>query len=238
MRKVLFYFLFPFAGTTFCIAQENSNVSKYADATLAVGDMEGTLSLSYYRSWMLGAKRKFEIGLGGRFTTYIARNQYYVTAPARLTSGSTGPGVLFKENIEENMDTFLIKSPQVNALNIAVNLGYHFSQKFMAGFNIDLIGFSFGGSTRGNYINGIYGQMGDGSPTSFNVLLISDNDRGTLNSEFYGKYFFNDTWGLKGGVQFLFTEYTTDEKLQQFPEPNDRFRNKSLMICLGATYKF
>jgi hypothetical protein len=79
--------------------------------------------------------------------------------------------------------------------------------------------------------------MEDGKPTAFNVLLISDNDHGTLNSELYAKYYFNEDWGIKIGAQFLFTEYTTDTEVQQFPEPNDRFRNKSLMLAIGVIRK-
>ena len=108
----------------------------------------------------------------------------------------------------------------------------------MVRFNIDAIGFSFGKSTTGNYINGAQGSVESSQPTAFNVLLISDNDRGSLNSAFFGRYLLNKKWGIKGGVQFLFTEYTTDTEVQQFPEPNDRFRNKSLMFMLGASYKF
>ena len=79
--------------------------------------------------------------------------------------------------------------------------------------------------------------MENAKPTSFNILLISDNDRGSLNSELYGKYYWNEKWGVKLAAQFLFTEYTTDTEVQQFPEPNDRFRNKSLLIAAGISYK-
>jgi len=89
----------------------------------------------------------------------------------------------------------------------------------------------------GNYINGTQTAVENSKPTAFNVLLISDNDRGSLNSELYGKYYLNDTWGIKLGVQFLFTEYTTDTEVQQFPEPNDRFRNKSLLLAFGIVCK-
>ena len=118
-----------------------------------------------------------------------------------------------------------------------MNLRYRFNKKFLIGFNIDAIGFSFGSSKKGNYINGVEGGMTKAKPTSFNILLTSDNDRGSLNSEFYGKNALNNTWGLKLAAQFHFTEYTTDVKVQQNPEPNNRFRNKSLMIALGVTYQ-
>jgi hypothetical protein len=79
--------------------------------------------------------------------------------------------------------------------------------------------------------------MESAKPTSLNLLLVSDNDKGSLNSELFARYLIGEKWGIKGGVQFLFSEYTTDTELQQFPEPNDRFRNKSLMFSAGVSYK-
>jgi hypothetical protein len=205
--------------------------------TTAIGHTQASVSALFLHDWELWKSKKFAIGAGMRFTSYFAANQYYITAPAELTSGSTGPFVIFKENIDSNIDTFLIKSPQVNLLNLVVNLRYKFNEKVTVGFNIDVIGLSFGGSTRGNYINGVEGAMENAEPTTFNILLISDNDRGSLNSELYGKYYWNEKWSLKLGAQFLFTEYTTDSEVQQYPEPNDRFRKKSLMMAVGVTYK-
>lgn len=225
--KIRFSILLSLAATI-AIAQK-----KQFDITGAVGSYEGSLSAMYTYAWQLGAKKKFELGIGARFTSYIGQNQYYITAPAKLTSGSTGPLVIFKENIAANIDTFLIQSPQVNALNVAMHLGYQINSRFAMGFNIDAIGFSVGGNQAGSYINGVFGQQEQAKPTAFNLLLISDNDLGTLNSELFVKYQLKEKWGVKGGLQFLFTEYTTQTKVQQLPEPNDRFRDKSLLIAFG-----
>lgn len=210
---------------------------RYGDVTIGVGSFQGSFSFSYGHDWRLGKKQKFGIGVGGRFTSYFGSNQYHRTAPAKLTSGSTGPGVLFKDDITANIDSLLISSPQVNLLNAFINLSYEVSPKILVGFNIDAIGFSFGGSKQANYINGASGNVTQASPTAFNLLLVSENDLGSLNSELYMKYLVKERWSVKGGVQFLFTEYTTVTKIQQFPEPNDRFRNKSLMLALGVSYR-
>jgi hypothetical protein len=218
-------------------AQSLPSHYQFADIDLAIGKTEGTVAFSFNYDKGLGLNKKIVLGFGARLTTYLGKNQYYVTAPARLTSGSTGPGVLFKENITANMDTFLIKSAQVNSINLFITLGYNFSKKLMLRFNIDAVGFSFGKDVTGNYINGAQGSVEVASPTPFNVLLISDNDKGSLNSQLLARYLVNDKWGIKGGVQFLFTEYTTGDEVQQFPEPNDRFRRKSLMISAGVSYQ-
>lgn len=219
-------------------AQTDDGVSKFGELDLAVGNTEGSLSMSFSFDKGVGKNKKLVLGIGGRITSYLGKNQYYATAPAKLTSGSRGPLVLFKENINANMDTFLVKSAQVNAVNLIITLGYNFSEKLMIRFNIDAIGFTVGKKTNGNYINGFQGAMESAQPTVFNLLLISDNDRGSLNSQLFVRYLLNGTWGVKAGFQFLFTEYTTDSEVQQLPEPNDRFRNKSFMFCAGVSRKF
>lgn len=218
-------------------AQVAGAYTKFAEVDAAIGDTEGSAALSFNIDHALGKNRRIVVGLAARFTAYLGKNQYYITAPAALTSGSTGPGVIFKENIEANIDTFLIRDAQVNALNLAVTLGYNFSERLMLRFNIDAVGFSFGKSTTGNYINGSQGAVESSSPTAFNALLISDNDKGSLNSAFFARYLVGEKWALKGGLQFLFTEYTTDTAVQKLPEPNDRFRNKSLMFMIGLARK-
>ena len=209
--------------------------NRFADATFAIGNYEGSLSLLFIHNWRLGATRNLGIGLGGRITSYRGANQYYITAPAKLTSESTSPLIFFKQNVAANIDSLLVKSPQSTSVNASINIDYRLSAKVIIGFNIDAIGFSFGPKQRGNYINGYQGKNTEGSPTSFNVLLISDNDRGSLNSELYGKYQFNARWSVKVGAQFLFTEYTTITSVQEFPSYNDRFRNKSLLFAMGLS---
>ena len=231
--KTFVLIIFSFAS----ICASAQRTSNYADATVGVAKYQGSLALSFVHRWHFGENRKLGIGIGGRFTSYLAANQYYITAPSKLTSGSTSPLIIFQDNITANIDTFLVKSPQVNSLNASINIDYQVAKKITVGFNIDAIGFSFGGSRNGNYINGPTGKMTNATPTAFNILLISDNDRGTLNSEFFAKYFLTEKWSLKLGAQFLFTEYTTATKVQQFPEGNDRFRNKSLLLCVGVSLK-
>jgi len=218
-------------------AQAFRSYLKFAEVDAALANSEGSLSVAFNAEKGFGKHRKFVIGFGGRFSAYVGRNQYYITAPAKLTSGSTGPGVIFKDNIEANIDSLLVKNAQVNAFNLFLTLGYNFSDRLMVRFNIDVIGFSFGKSTTGNYINGSQGAVESAKPTPFNLLLISDNDKGSLNSEFFVRYLLNERWGVKAGLQFLFTEYTTSSDVQQFPEPNDRFRNKSLMPMIGICRK-
>jgi len=219
-------------------SQQQSRRESFGEISLAAGSYRGSISLSYLNNWRLGEKRRFGVGIGLRATSFFGANLNYITAPARITSESTSPLIFFKESIAENLDTLLIQSPQVNFVNLMVNLEYRILPKLTVGFNIDAFGFSLGAKTRSNFMSNNHGKNVDANPTPFNILLISDNDRGSLNSELYLKYFFSDKWSLKGGAQFLFTEYTTEVEVQEIPEKNDRFRNKALMLGIGIARKF
>jgi hypothetical protein len=225
-----------FASVAKTQGQHHPN-EKLLEFTAGAGSFRGSFSLAYFQTVKLGQANRFGIGAGLRLTSLVGANLYYITAPAELTSGGTSPLILFKENIAANIDSLLIKTPQVNSLNLLINIQYQVSERITAGFNIDLAGASFGKRTRGNYINGYSGKNTQAEPTPLNLLLISDNDRGSLNSEFYGRYSLNTRWNIKTGIQFLFTEYTTVTKAQVSPKENDRFRNKALLFAAGITYK-
>lgn len=210
------------------VAQEKS--VNYGSLTGAIGSRQGSFSVDFFRLWKLGKPGKIEIGAGVRFSSYFGAEKYYSSAPANLAGD------------ENKTDSVRFEKAQVNALNLAINLGYRVSKRIGLGFNIDALGFSFGGQQAGTYINGNQSQNTpitiEAKPTSFNILLVGNNDHGMLNSEFYARYFFSDQLALKVAFQYLFTEYTTDTLVQQQPEPNDRFRNKSSMVSIGVTKRF
>ncbi len=237
MKKLLMITL-VFVLSTKLHAQKGKAVDKSASFSAAFGTSEFSTALAYQHLWKLGKKQKFGIGAGIRLTNYFGTNKYYTTAPAKLTSGKTGPGVFFAEDIPANIDSVLFKKSQANALNLSINFDYNIYKKISLGFNIDAIGFTFGGKQSGSYLgNNGSGVATTAKPTTFNLLLVSDNDLGSLNSEFYARYKFNEKWGAKAGFQFLFTEYTTITKVQTTPggQKNDRFRNKSSAISFGVT---
>ena len=137
-----------------------------------------------------------------------------------------------------NLDTVSFASSQVNFLNTGIYLAYtlpFLRDKIDFGINIDALGFSFGEKQQGVYKN----NNVSANPTRFNVLLISDSDLGSLNSEWYLRYKVSNKWALKAGYEFLFTEYTTDSKIQRIAnsaDTNDRFRLKSPMIMIGIQF--
>ena len=217
-------------------------IDNFVELTAGIGSSQGTGSLAYVYNWKVGKRKRWELGLGARFTSYFGSSLYFRTAPAKLTSGKTDPTALFTKDIDVNIDSVLFPKAQVNSLNLSLNFGYNFSKKFSAGLTIDAIGFSFGKKQNGTYYGNNFatGIPVTAKPTSFNLLLISDNDKGSLNSELFARYKWNDSWGVKLGLQFFFAEYTTDKQVQTTPggDKNDRFRKKMAGVGIGVTYNF
>jgi hypothetical protein len=123
-----------------------------------------------------------------------------------------------------------------NSLNASIYLNYAFTKKWEVEFNIDAIGFSFGNAVNAQYQSSkrtVESINQTASPTSFNLLLISDNDLGNLNSEIKIKYYFRTNWAINIGGTFIFNEFTTSNKLFK---DNDRFRQKSFVPMIGISY--
>ena len=244
MKKVIFTtFLFVLiSGIAIAQQKKTRAVDNFVDVTAGIGSSQFTGALSYVYNWKVGKRKRWELGLGARFTSYFGSNLYFRTAPAKLTSGKTDPTVLFTDDIDVNIDSVLFPKAQVNSLNLSLNFGYNFSKKFSAGLTIDAIGFSFGKKQNGIYYGNNFatGVPVTAKPTAFNVLLISDNDKGSLNSELFARYKWNDSWGVKLGLQFFFAEYTTNTEVQTTPggDKNDRFRKKMAGVGIGVTYNF
>jgi hypothetical protein len=217
-------------------------INQFADVAGTIGSSQGTAALSYIYNWRLGKKRKWEAGLGVRWTSYFGTKKDFTTAPARLARSTTTPFIIvFAGQKTQNWDTLTVQRPFINSVNLSANFGYNFSEKWSVAFNIDLIGFSFGRKGSGILTsNGITRNEPDAKPTSFNVLLTGDNDYGSLNSEFFVKYKLNGRWGLKAVYGFYFGEYKTSTVKQTAPDGTivDRFRVKANTLGIGASYHF
>jgi hypothetical protein len=224
-----------------CVFAQSKTTHKSASLSFAFGEKQFSIASMYQHVWLLGKKKRLGIGTGARLTNNFLNSQNFTTAPAKLTSGKQGPAVFFADDIPQNIDSFALGKAQLNSLNLSINFIYKITNQFTAGFNIDAIGFTFGQKQKGVFIGnaGIATAIA-AKPTTFNALLVSDNDLGSLNSELFVQYNVNKHWGAKLGFQFLFAEYTTDSKVQTTPsgDKNDKFRVKSSSLSLGATYNF
>ena len=240
MQKLICSLIFIGLATTQSLAQTteptpSTRWKQYYELSLSGGNQQFASALSWSHLYGVGEKKKFRVGYGLRYTGYWSNNKEFITAPAKLTSKQEGPQVLFSETFEENLDTFKVGKSQVNAINAAIYLQYDFSPKFQVGFNIDAVGFSFGKKVNGSITSSLIGSTihPSAKPTPFNLLLVSDNDIGSLNSELYARYFFHKKWAIKAGASFLFVEYQTSTKDLL---DNDRYRNKSLTAMIGIVF--
>lgn len=216
----------------------------YFDAAIAIGNKSFSGSLGWSHLHGIGKKKqRLNVGYGVRYTSFVAANKYYTTAPSKYTSTTQSLGTIFSETIQENIDTITTATALTHSLNLALYIQYTLSPKFDIGCNIDLFGLSFGPSKQFNIISSVYdaGQapVQQGSPTTLNLLLTSDNDIGSLNSEFFVRYRLTPKISLRGGYAFFFSEYSTDKDLS-FDDGrivNDRYRFKAPMGFVGVSFK-
>lgn len=182
------------------------------------------------------------MGLGLRWTSYVGTKSDFATAPARLARSNSTPFlIVFAGQETQNWDTLTIQRPFINSLNLTANFGYNINKTWFLGFNIDLIGFSFGRKGSGILTsNGKTKNEPSAKPVPFNILLTGDLDRGSLNSEYFVRYRLNEKWALKAVYQFYFGEYETNTVNQIAPDGTEvyRFRNKANTLGLGISYHF
>lgn len=222
---------------------ERPAIAQTLDLSLATKRNLTTVALSINRLHGLGAAQHFRIGYGLRLTSAFGRNTDYKTAPPELVKGEGKGSVigLFTRDLDENIDTLRLPQTQGYSINLSFNLEYVLSHRVEIGFNIDVIGFTFGPNQRGTFIANspvqsfLSGTVQESRLTPFNLLLGDKSDRGSLNSEGYARYQLNPRFSLRTGLSFQFNEYTTASKLTF---GNDRFRSSNLRVLLAAAYHF
>jgi long-subunit fatty acid transport protein len=228
MKKyILLAFVITFT-TNIATAQkiDNPKTQQLADLSFGFGNKQGSVVAGYFYNWNLGKSRKFFIGTGARFNTFYGTGINFTSAPSSLA------GDKLKE------DTLFAAKPNIFSFNLLINLGYNITPKLQAGFSIDAIGASFGAEGTPVFISNGIGTSTKAKPTGFNILLVGNNDKGSLNSEFYARYKITDKFGVKLAYQYLFNELTSTTKVQTTPEANDRFRSKARLINVGFSYHF
>jgi hypothetical protein len=242
MKQFIIFSLSLFVAQT-ALAQREDAPNYYAnsisaDLNLASDGKNSLIALSAKQQFGLFGGKRFKVGYGLRLNHNFGGKSQFLTAPAILTTGKTGPVVFFDgTKIAKNIDTIQTTAFSVTSINIPLYLEYAITNKLDVGFNIDLIGASFGASVS-NY-NSVHATPTTAGAlaakaSGFNALLVGDNDLGSLNSEILARYHFNDKLALSAGLSFAFAEFTTTRKVYL---DNDRFRQKQLMPMIGVNYR-
>ncbi len=223
MKKYLFtLILFSISFTSF---------SQYR---VSVGGSFGSeinmITLGFEREFNVVSK-KIHVNPGLRVNVFNGSSLDFITAPAEYTVN------------DSEVDTLFMPTVQSNFANLYVRLGYDITEKLSVSFDIDLVGVSFGSEQNDNVFkpgedlqsaNTGSSSSVVANPTQINVLLVGDNDLGSLNSTFMITYNLTKRLGIDAGLTYVFTEYTTDLSIGY--DGNDRFRNKSAMGYFGVSY--
>ncbi|MDZ7896662.1 MAG: hypothetical protein U5N85_01345 [Arcicella sp.] len=244
MKNIIVIFFFMLISFQIS-AQEFKDSYSTFDLALAGSSNAFSPAVSYTQMFGVGKSKRFKIGYGIRLTSFFMSNVSARTAPAKFTSGTSSFAALFAEDIITNIDTLQLSSAQNNSLNVSINLQYALAKKLEFGINIDATGYSFGASQTGTLIsNKNKRKFTDGTnvsvanPNGLNLLLVSDSDLGSLNSEIYARYWATEKIGIRAGLSFLFTEYASDKKVQLTDGLNNRWRYKSLLPLVAVSYRF
>lgn len=244
MKKVILYLFLSFI--TFNLSAQGLDKSyKTFDLAISGGGTGFSPALSFTQMFGIGKSNRFKIGYGIRVTSYFGGAANFRTAPAKFTSGTSSFAALVSDDIIANIDTFSVKSFQTNALNVSINIQYALSKKLEVGINIDATGKTWGSTVTGDLISKRNKRkFQDGSTTSssnpetYNFLLVSDSDIGSLNSEVYARYWVTEKIGIRAGLSFQFVELTTEKKVEINGRLNDTWRYKTLSPMVAVSYKF
>lgn len=206
------------------------------DIALAVGNQAVSPSISYSKLHSFSENRRFKIGYGFRLNNFFGATKDAITAPAKLTSGTYSVASLFSDYQLNNLDTLKLNSVWTTSINAKVVVQYSI-RKFDIGFNIDVVGLTFGGKQTGQFLANespnFHKSAQIANPSALNLLLIGDSDKGSLNSEIFVRYWVSDRMAVRVGGSYQFLEYSTDKNLTF---DNNRFRVKTFMPFVAVTF--
>lgn len=231
IRKIAIVATLFLAGISEGNAQNFQDNPYTAEINVGIGAVSNA-NLQLRRNFYMFGRGRFSVSPGIRLGYATAQSVDYISAPFDITSEP------------KNVDTFRIAGTAIITANISVNLSYQLTDKLSLGFDIDAFGISSGKDQTGTWIPGEASANTmavpianiNSKPTGLNALLGGDNDLGTLASGFSLTYRVTDNIGVKAGLGYLFTEYTSDNSYGV--SNNDRWRAKSVQFAFGANYNF
>jgi hypothetical protein len=202
---------------------ETSRWSHTIDLAGALGSSRYTGALSSSHTYGFFDQR-LRVGLGGRFASFFGSGAIpYTTADASLIRAN-------------KVNTLTIPDPQAYSVNAQFVITVRPLAALELGFDIDLIGFSFGSSRTGQYsaTDPQFAGAQRASVSGFNVLLGGKPDRGQLDSEFYVAWWLTKSWAVRAGLSHFATGYTTDNKLDNGA---DRYRASQNLGFVAVSWR-
>ncbi|GAA4358719.1 hypothetical protein GCM10023185_24630 [Hymenobacter saemangeumensis] len=180
------------------------------DLSGAVGPTLNYTSAAGWQLWGIDKKGRFQAGLGGRVSYFWSgRNEF---------DNQNGPGKAALLTVEE---------PRLLAFNVAFHVRARVAGPVSLGFNLDMLGATFGPDRSGMLLPDMPFQRPP-RPVWNNLLLGGTADRGSLNSEFYASLALPHRLSLRGGWSHIVTAYEVD---------GTRYRRFHNLAVLGISYR-
>jgi hypothetical protein len=188
MKKLVIISLFSFLSTII-YAQKISVFEQYS-LGYAFQKQTSVPTFMYSQILVFGKKQQFALGTGMRMSYFLEKNKSFVATTKEYSTTSITP----------------VKRTNMVAFNIPFIAEYH-GKRFIAGFNIDLIGLTFGKKQDSLIVkNNIWkkGTSFSAQPSVFNSFL---GTKGTTNNEIYVGLKLQEELTIKVGASFLFAHY-------------------------------
>lgn len=189
--------------------------------SIGVGSSYQIVSPSYFHTWKVGKRRALQLSYGIRHSHYFGKDVTHRSAP---------PEFYGDEALE---DSVFVGDPKMGNITLFIGASYLIKNRVELGFNIDAIGYTFGGDRDAIFTSSGVETPVTVSPNSITALLVGANDIGMLKVEIFAGYKFNSRWTARIGVNNLFTEYRTPTELQA---GNTRFRAEGTAFMVSGTY--
>ena len=183
------------------------------DLDLSTGFGSSTVTVALSETTAVGLfDGRLRLGIGPRLFGYFGGSDL---------SFSAGPNTLVASQVRNY------------ALNVAVSARLRIVAGLEIGANIDVIGVGFGATRTGTYSGTGAPSSQEASPPTFNLLAMGSGDRGTLASEFFAAWWFDDRWAIRAGASHVGTELEPAQ-----PLTDERLRHSSTQFFAAVSYRF
>ena len=181
-----------------------------------------TASIGLSMHWSFLDKYPIEVGGGARYNYFVGSDFVVETA---------------EHDLIQDGETLKLQMPsgQLQSANLFISIVGGVYDAFSLGFNLDVVGVSWGPSTsaRRNREGGMIDLVM--TPTRWNFLKGDTRDLGSLNSEFFAQWKFSDTYLARIGWSHYFAEWKAQSTLEG---AGNRFRIISNLLLVSGVIRY
>ncbi len=221
--SIILLLLFCGKATAQSPSVESTKHKYFLDFAGGSNSFDNHLSASFGHKWYCDSHPNVYFSLGWRNSLLSGNQSDYYSAPPEYWSDKT------------KRDTLSVSNPLHFNSTIFASAAITFFSRLEMGFNIDLIGLTYGPKKSSNYNPNSNAVDVSSSTLGPSLLLSGSRDIGMLKSEFYSGFQVTNKWMIRGGMSSFVAEYKTEDELQQ---GNSRFRNMEFMPFLAVRYSW